>query len=47
MVLEFGPSLCISAEYIGPGVLAQQGVLFGVLAQVTKIKAGGSRRLGL
>ena len=31
-------SLGISTEYIGPEVLAQQGVLVGVLAQVTKAK---------
>ena len=35
---ESDSSLGISMEYIGPGVLAQQGVLFGVLAQVTKAK---------
>ena len=35
---ESDTSLGISTEYIGPEVLAQQGVWFGVLAQVTKAK---------
>ena len=35
---ESDSSLGISMKYIDPGVLAQQGVLFGVLAQVTKAK---------
>jgi hypothetical protein len=35
---ESASSLGISTEYIGPGVLAQQGFVFGVLAQVTKAK---------
>ena len=35
---ESDSSLGISTEYIGPGVLAQQGVVFRVLAQVTKAK---------
>ena len=35
---ESDSNLGISMKYIGPGFLAQQGVLFGVLAQVTKAK---------
>src|SRR5579859_4882096 len=35
--LKISSSLRISMEYIGPWVLAQQRVLLGVLAQVTKL----------
>jgi len=35
-VTRFGSNHGISIEYIGPEVLAQQAVSFGVLAQVTK-----------
>jgi hypothetical protein len=36
--LTFGSNRGISLEYIGPAVLAQQPVLSGVLAQVTKLE---------
>ena len=45
-VVEIRSSLGISIGYIGIGVLVQLAVLFGVLAQVTKLKPTGAIRSG-